>query len=140
MYPFHFLIFVVRGILELVVWAIIISAVLSWLVAFNVINVRHQFVYNVVRVLDAMTRPILRPFQRIIPPLGNEFIAMLKDSSLGSVIGFEELTRSGQLIIAETYGSLEIWTAVALLYLIMTLTITQFVGVLERRYKKSDAR
>jgi polar amino acid transport system permease protein len=79
-------------------------------------------------------------FKRIIPPLGNEFIAMLKDSSLVSVIGFEELTRSGQLIIAETYGSLEIWTAVALLYLIMTLTITQFVGVLERRYKKSDAR
>ena len=39
-------------------------------------------------------------FKRIIPPLGNEFIAMLKDSSLVSVIGFEELTRSGQLIIA----------------------------------------
>lgn len=79
-------------------------------------------------------------FKRIIPPLGNEFIAMLKDSSLVSVIGFEELTRSGQLIIAETYGSLEIWTAVALLYLIMTLTITQLVSFLERRYKKSDAR
>ncbi len=79
-------------------------------------------------------------FKRIIPPLGNEFIAMLKDSSLVSVIGFEELTRSGQLIIAETYGSLEIWTAVAMLYLIMTLTITQLIGLLERRYKKSDAR
>ena len=79
-------------------------------------------------------------FKRIIPPLGNEFIAMLKDSSLVSVIGFEELTRSGQLIIAETYGSLEIWTAVAMLYLIMTLTITQLVALLERRYKKSDAR
>ena len=39
-------------------------------------------------------------FKRIIPPLGNEFIAMLKDSSLVSVIGFEELTRRGQLIIA----------------------------------------
>ena len=64
-------------------------------------------------------------FKRIIPPLGNEFIAMLKDSSLVSVIGFEELTRSGQLIIAETYGSLEIWSAVAIIYLVMTLTITQ---------------
>ncbi|HBC69598.1 MAG: amino acid ABC transporter permease [Duodenibacillus sp.] len=79
-------------------------------------------------------------FKRIIPPLGNEFIAMLKDSSLVSVIGFEELTRSGQLIIAETYGSLEIWTAVAMLYLLMTLTITQLIALLERRYKKSDAR
>ena len=48
--------------------------------------------------------------KRIIPPLGNEFIAMLKDSSLVSVIGFEELTRSGQLVIAETYGTMEIWT------------------------------
>lgn len=44
--------------------------------------------------------------KRIIPPLGNEFIAMLKDSSLVSVIGFEELTRSGQLVIAETYGTM----------------------------------
>ena len=48
-------------------------------------------------------------FKRVIPPLGNEFIAMLKDSSLVSVIGFEELTRRGQLIIAKTYGSFEIW-------------------------------
>ena len=79
-------------------------------------------------------------FKRIIPPLGNEFIAMLKDSSLVSVIGFEELTRSGQLVIAETYGSLEIWTAVALLYLVMTLTITRLVGYLEKRFRSSDAR
>ena len=41
-------------------------------------------------------------FKRIIPPLGNEFIAMLKDSSLVSVIGFEELTRTGQLLISRT--------------------------------------
>lgn len=74
-------------------------------------------------------------FKRIIPPLGNEFIAMLKDSSLVSVIGFEELTRSGQLIIAETYATMEIWTVVAFLYLIMTLTISQIVGYLERRYR-----
>lgn len=47
-------------------------------------------------------------FKNILPPLGNEFIAMLKDSSLVSVIGFEELTRRGQLIIAQTYGSFDI--------------------------------
>lgn len=77
-------------------------------------------------------------FKRIIPPLGNEFIAMLKDSSLVSVIGFEELTRRGQLIIARTYGSLEIWMSVAVIYLLMTLTISQFVAYLERRYKIDD--
>ena len=79
-------------------------------------------------------------FKRIIPPLGNEFIAMLKDSSLVSVIGFEELTRSGQLVIAETYATMEIWAAVALLYLIMTLSISQLVSFVERRYRLSDER
>jgi polar amino acid transport system permease protein len=77
-------------------------------------------------------------FKRVIPPLGNEFIALLKDSSLVSVIGFEELTRRGQLIIARTYGSLEIWFSVAVLYLVMTLTISRFVAYLERRYKTDD--
>ena len=72
--------------------------------------------------------------QTIIPPLGNEFIAMLKDSSLVSVIGFEELTRRGQLIIARTYASFEIWMAVAVIYLIMTFTVARLVGMLERRY------
>ncbi len=73
--------------------------------------------------------------RNILPPLGNEFIAMLKDSSLVSVIGFEELTRRGQLIIAQTYGSFEIWLTVAALYLIMTLAISRVVAYLERRTK-----
>ena len=76
-------------------------------------------------------------FKRVIPPLGNEFIALLKDSSLVSVIGFEELTRRGQLIIAKTYSSLEIWLSVALIYLVMTLTISRFVAYLEKRFKKN---
>nr|WP_320148067.1 amino acid ABC transporter permease [uncultured Anaeromusa sp.] len=77
-------------------------------------------------------------FKRVIPPLGNEFIAMLKDSSLVSVIGFEELTRRGQLIIARTYGSFEIWLTVAFIYLVMTLSISRLVAYLERRYKIDD--
>lgn len=72
-------------------------------------------------------------FKNILPPLGNEFIAMLKDSSLVSVIGFEELTRRGQLIIAQTYGSFEIWMTVAILYLIMTMAISRIVAFLEKR-------
>lgn len=72
-------------------------------------------------------------FKNIVPPLGNEFIALLKDSSLVSVIGFEELTRRGQLIIARTYGSLEIWISVAIIYLVMTLTISRLVAYLEKR-------
>jgi YggT family protein len=66
----QFLYFLVSSLVELLVWAIIISAILSWLVAFDVINLRNRFVYNVSRFLDAVTRPVLAPFQRIIPPLG----------------------------------------------------------------------
>lgn len=79
-------------------------------------------------------------FGKILPPLGNEFIAMLKDTSLVSVIGFEELTRRGQLIIAKTYGSFEIWTTVAIIYLIMTVSVTQLVAFLERRNTIHDKR
>ena len=69
-------------------------------------------------------------FKHVIPPLGNEFISMTKETSLVSVIGFEELTRRGQLIIAKTYGSFEIWLTVAAIYLVMTLTIARLVSYL----------
>ena len=52
------------------IYAIIINAILSWLVAFDVINLRNQFVYNIARALEAITAPVMRPVQRIIPPLG----------------------------------------------------------------------
>jgi YggT family protein len=65
-----FLYFIVDNLLGLLVIAIIISAVLSWLVAFDVINLRNRFVYNIAHFLDAVTRWVLRPVQRVIPPLG----------------------------------------------------------------------
>ena len=74
-------------------------------------------------------------FERNWTKEGKTFIAMLKDSSLVSVIGFEELTRRGQIIIARTYASLEIWTCVAFMYLIMVLIVSRFVAYMERRYK-----
>ena len=65
-----FIYFIIDALLGLLVWAIILSAVLAWLVAFDVINLRNNIVYSVARFLDAVTRPVLRPFQRFIPPLG----------------------------------------------------------------------
>jgi YggT family protein len=65
-----FLYFIVNTLLGLLVWAIILNALLSWLVAFDVINLRNRFIYNVARFLDAVTRPVLSPVQRVIPPLG----------------------------------------------------------------------
>ena len=66
----QFLFFIVDSLLNLLVLAIIVSAVMSWLVAFDVINLRNPFVYNVSRFLDAVTRPLLRPVQKVIPSLG----------------------------------------------------------------------
>jgi len=60
----------IQGLIQLFIWAVVISAVMSWLVAFDVINLRNRFVYNVAHFLDAVTRPVLRPVQKIIPPLG----------------------------------------------------------------------
>src|ERR1700760_927529 len=65
-----FVLFILDEILNLLVLAIIINAIISWLVAFDVINLRNQFAYSAVRFLDAVTRPILLPFQKIIPTLG----------------------------------------------------------------------
>jgi YggT family protein len=65
-----FLYFVIDALLGLVIWAIIINAIISWLVAFDVINLRNRIVYAIAHFLDAVSRPVLRPFQRFIPPLG----------------------------------------------------------------------
>jgi YggT family protein len=64
-----FLHFVLSGLLEVMVWAIIISAIMSWLVAFNVLNLRNNFVASIHRVLETLTAPILAPLQRFIPPI-----------------------------------------------------------------------
>lgn len=77
-------------------------------------------------------------FKRSIPPLGNEFISLLKDSSLVSVISLQELMLTGRIMQARTFRPLETWLTVAFLYLILTMTISQFVSYLERRFGKSD--
>ncbi|GAB4377961.1 MAG: amino acid ABC transporter permease [Elainellaceae cyanobacterium] len=70
-------------------------------------------------------------FRRMIPPLGNEFISMLKDTSLVAVIGFEELFRRGQLVVAQNFRAFEIYFAVALVYLALTLLSSQAFSLLE---------
>lgn len=65
-----FVYFIIDELLNLLVLAIIVNAVISWLVAFDVINLRNQVAYSIVRFLDAVTRPVLLPFQKIIPTLG----------------------------------------------------------------------
>ena len=57
-------------LLNLVWWVFLIMIIMSWLISFNVINTRNQFVASVWRILNQITEPILRPIRRIIPPVG----------------------------------------------------------------------
>ena len=64
------IVWLVNAVLGLMTWAIIISAIMSWLFAFDVINHRNRFVNQLASFLDAVTGPILAPFRKVIPPLG----------------------------------------------------------------------
>ena len=71
----------------------------------------------------------------ILPPVGNEFITLLKDTSLVSVVGVPDLTREGRLFMASTFIATDTWIMVALLYLIMTLFSARLVSWIEARSK-----
>jgi len=71
--------------------------------------------------------------RRVLPPLANEAITLMKDTSLAAVIGFDELFREGQLVVATTYRAFEIYIAVAIVYLVMTSTAAALFKGLERR-------
>lgn len=82
-------------------------------------------------------------FRKILPALGNEFIALLKDSSLVSVISLEDLMRRADITVTRSYRPLEIYGVTAVLYLIMTSVIGLLVGRVERRLaldQKSGSR
>ena len=57
-------------IIDIYVWVIILSAVLSWLVAFDIINMRNRFVYLVGDALNRITEPVYRPLRRFLPDIG----------------------------------------------------------------------
>jgi len=71
----------------------------------------------------------------IIPPVANEFIAALKDSSLVSIIGLRELTRAGREYYSQFFVDFETWLVVGLIYLSMTLSLAKLVSYLERKYR-----
>jgi His/Glu/Gln/Arg/opine family amino acid ABC transporter permease subunit len=85
---------------------------------------------------QAMRRIILpQTLRRVVPPLTNEGIALLKDSSLVSVIGLTELARSGQELASRYAAPLTIWPLVALLYLALTFPLARIAEHLERRWR-----
>ena len=78
--------------------------------------------------------------KNILPALGNEFIALLKSSSIVSVIGMTDLMRKSDIIRSITYRSFEPLLTVALMYFIMTFTLSKLLNLYERRLKKNDSR
>ncbi|MBD9524753.1 glutamine ABC transporter permease GlnP [Ensifer sp. ENS02] len=74
-------------------------------------------------------------FRRMIPALGNQCVISLKDTSLFIVIGVGELTRQGQEIMATNFRAVEIWSAVALIYLVLTGTVSLALKLAERRMR-----
>ena len=83
---------------------------------------------------QAMRHVVLPQAVRVIlPPVGNEFVALLKDSSLVSVVAVSDMTRRGREFMSSSFMSLETWSMVALLYLVMTLFASRVVAYIERK-------
>lgn len=84
--------------------------------------------------IQAMRHVILpQAIRRVLPPLGNNFIAMLKDSSLIAVIALPDLLQMGRLYVSRTFRAFEGYNTVALLYLVLTLILSTLVRIVERR-------
>ena len=81
---------------------------------------------------------IPQAFKIIVPALGNEFIALIKETAILSVAGIVEITRRGQLWASQSFLSFQAYIGVAVIYLIMTLTLSRIVAYLERRMAQGD--
>lgn len=75
--------------------------------------------------------------RRVLPPLGNDFVAMLKDSALVSVLGVQDITRLGDTYASSTFRFFETYNVVAFLYLIMTVALSLLVRTMERRMPRA---
>jgi polar amino acid transport system permease protein len=73
--------------------------------------------------------------RNVLPPLGNEFVAMIKDSALVSALGVQDVTQMGKVYAAGTFKFFETYNIVAFLYLFLTITLSMLVRLLERRLK-----
>jgi len=76
--------------------------------------------------------------KRTIPPMAGQFISLIKDSSLVSVISITDLTKAGREVVTSTFQPFEVWFTVAALYLIITTTLSFLTQLLERRLAKSE--
>jgi polar amino acid transport system permease protein len=80
-------------------------------------------------------RKVILPqaFRRIMPPLAGQFISLVKDSSLLGVIAIRELTKATREVVSSSLQPFELWILCAVLYLLLTFTLSLFVSYLENK-------
>ena len=90
---------------------------------------------------QAMLRVVLPQAARtVLPPLGNDFVAMIKDSALVSVLGVQDITQQAKVYSASSFRFFETYNTVAFLYLVLTISLSLLVRGLERRLRRHVAR
>ena len=92
--------------------------------------------FNYVQTMRYIIMP--QAFKNVLPALGNEFIVLLKETSVAGYIALQDLTKGGDIIRSRTYDAFMPLIAVALIYLAMVLIFTKLVNMLERRLRNSD--
>ena len=75
-------------------------------------------------------------FRTVLPPLGNDFVAMIKDSALVSSLGVQDITQIGKVYSASTFLFFQTYNVVAFLYLVMTMSLSLVVRALEHHLKQ----
>ena len=78
-------------------------------------------------------------FRNVLPALGNEFIVLLKDTSIASFIALRDLSKGGEIIRSQTYDAFMPFLMVAAIYLVVVMFFTKLLGKLERRLQNSNA-
>ena len=90
---------------------------------------------------QVMIRIVLpQAVRNVLPPLGNEFVAMIKDSALVSALGVQDITQMGKVYAASTFRFFETYNVVAFLYLFLTITLSMLVRLLEKRLQRGRSR
>lgn len=92
--------------------------------------------FNYVQTMVYIVMP--QAFKNVLPALGNEFIVLLKETSVSGYIALQDLTKGGDIIRSRTYDAFMPLIAVALIYLVMVMIFTKLVNMLERRLRNSD--
>ena len=92
--------------------------------------------FNYVQTMIHIIMP--QAFKNVLPALGNEFIVLLKETSVSGYIALQDLTKGGDIIRSRTYDAFMPLIAVALIYLVMVMIFTKLVNMLERRLRNSD--